>query len=83
MEINHIEFERLCDRIAAQVIESLSTGLGFDRWLTVEEAQAYTKQRSRNTIKRWIDAGHIYAKKTTGKTLIDRESIDQYLLSDL
>ncbi len=78
---NHSDIQVLAIAIAAQVKADLQASAAPGRWLTVKEAMAYAKV-SLNTIKRWVDEGHIYGHKRTGKWIVDRESIDNWFLSE-
>ena len=51
------------------------------RWLEIKEACGYARV-SRNTLMNYINEGHVYAFKRTGKWIVDRESIDDFFLSD-
>ena len=52
------------------------------RWLTLKEAMEYAKVKSSNTILKWIDEGYIYGHKRSGHWIIDRQSIDDWFLSE-
>jgi len=51
------------------------------RWLTMAEATEYAKIKSK-TMKKWLDEGYIYGFKRSGQWIIDRQSIDDWYLSD-
>lgn len=81
MEMTHSELEAMAMSIAGKVAENLRAEQMVQRWLTLEEAMAYARA-SRNTLRRWIDAGHIYAFRRTGKLIVDRDSIDTWYSSE-
>jgi len=66
----------------SELEEANTTPMPTGRWLTMKEAKLYAKVRSVNTIKKWISEGYIYAHKRTGSWIIDRQSIDDWYLSD-
>ena len=72
--LNHTEIEQLADIISKRILEAQP----LRRWLTLSEAMRYAKVKSRDTIRRWIDEGYIYAHKRTGQWIVDRESIDDW-----
>jgi hypothetical protein len=74
--------EKVAEVVAAKVMETLRTELSYGRWLTVKEAMAYAKVKSKNTMLKWINEGHIYAFKRSGEWIIDRESIDDWFNSE-
>lgn len=77
--LNRTEIAALADMIAEKVLAARPQ---VSRWLTLEEAMAYAKVKSKNTIRRWIQEGYIDANKRTGSWIIDRESIDDWFSSD-
>ena len=52
------------------------------RWLTMEEAVKYAGIKTKKTMKKWLDEGYIYGHKRSGSWIIDRQSIDDWYLSD-
>lgn len=82
MQIERADIESLAAVIAREVGANIMAKTSPGRWLTVEEAMRYSKVRSRNTIRKWIDNGYIYAHKRSGEWIVDRESIDDWFLSD-
>lgn len=68
-------------KIAKIIAEEIQMAALWNKWLTLEEARKYAKV-SRNTLRRWIDEGLIYASKTTGEWRIDRETIDDFFSSE-
>lgn len=68
-------------KIAKIIAEEIQMAALWNKWLTFEEARKYAKV-SRNTLRRWIDEGLIYASKTTGEWRIDRETIDDFFSSE-
>ena len=81
MELTHTDLEAIAASIAGKVADTIRADHTVQRWLTLEEAVAYAKA-SKNTLRRWIDAGHIYAFRRTGKLIVDRESIDTWYSSE-
>lgn len=73
MDLTHTEINALSDLIAEKVMASIAVMALKGRWLTVEEAKKYAKVRSINTIKKWINEGHIYGFKRSGDWIIDHE----------
>jgi excisionase family DNA binding protein len=51
------------------------------RWLDLYAASRYCSLH-RQTLVRHINAGEVYARRIGGKWLVDRQSIDSWLLSD-
>ena len=82
MELTHTDIEQLADLVAAKVAAGLNVPVG--KWLTMEEAMAYAKVKSKNTIKQWIRQGRIHGFRRSGKGnwIIDRESIDDWYNSE-
>ena len=76
------ELEKISQAISAQILESLRVELSYGRWLTVKEAMAYCKVKSKTTMHKWINEGYIYAHKRSGQWIIDRESIDDWFNSE-
>jgi len=74
--------EKLADVIAAKVMETLRIDLSYGRWLTLQEAMAYAKVKSKTTMLKWINEGYIYGHKRSGQWIIDRESIDDWFNSE-
>ena len=71
--------------IADIVVERLKgefQGAPVGRWLTMNEALEYAKVKSVKTLKMWVDKGYIYGNKRTGSWIFDRQSIDDWYLSD-
>lgn len=82
MKLSHTDIASLAEFIAEQVkIDILST-VTIGRWLTLQEAMKYAKVKSVNTIRNWINEGYIYAHKRSGSWIVDRESIDDWFLSE-
>ncbi len=82
MQVARSDIEALATMIAKEVGASIMVKSMPGRWLTIEEAMNYAKVKSRNTIRKWIDNGYIYAHKRSGEWIVDRESIDDWFLSD-
>ncbi len=83
MSLDHAEISALAELIASQVEASILSKTVPGRWLTLKEAMAYAKVGSVNTIKKWIEEGYIYGHKRSGKWIVDRESIDNWFLSEV
>jgi hypothetical protein len=82
MNINQQDISAISSMIAAQVQADILAKLSPGRWLTLREAMDYAKVKSVTTIRAWIDDGYIYAHKRSGQWIVDRESIDDWFLSD-
>ena len=82
MNIDHQDISVLSSMIASQVQADILAKLSPGRWLTLREAMDYAKEKSVTTIKAWINEGYIYAHKRSGQWIVDRESIDDWFLSD-
>ncbi|VVS91037.1 helix-turn-helix domain-containing protein [Desulfoluna spongiiphila] len=82
MDLTHSEMEAMAAAIAGKVADTLRAEQTVQRWLTLEEAVEYARA-SKNSLRRWIDAGHIYAFRRTGKLIVDRESIDAWYSSEI
>ena len=76
------QLEKVAEIVAAKVMETLRTELSYGSWLTVKEAMAYAKVKSKTTMFKWIHDGRIYAHKRSGEWIIDRESIDDWFNSE-
>ncbi|MBI9077848.1 MAG: helix-turn-helix domain-containing protein [Desulfatibacillum sp.] len=77
--MNHTDLERLADMVAARILAETRAASAPKRWMTVAETMAYVSLKSKKTIRMWINEGYVYAHRTTGKWLIDRESVDSWL----
>ena len=75
------ELETIATHLATMLNAEQLANLTRPPFMTIPEAAEYARVKDK-TIRRWIDLGHIYAKKTTGKMIIQRESLDDYLLAD-
>lgn len=82
MDLNHQDISALATLVASQVQADILSKLSPGRWLTLKEAMAYAKVKSEDTIRKWINEGYIYAHKRSGQWIVDRESIDDWFLSD-
>ena len=82
MEVARTDIQALASIIAQEVRSNILATLSPGRWLTLSEAMAYAKVKSPNTIKKWINEGYIYAHKRSGEWIVDRESIDDWFLSE-
>lgn len=81
MDLTRTELEAIADAIAGKVLDNIRSDQVAQKWLTIEEAIDYAKT-SKNTLRRWIDAGYIYAFRRTGKLIVDRDSIDSWYSSE-
>lgn len=61
-------------------VDTINTN--YPRWMDFRMACYYSSLR-KNTMMKHILNGDIYAKKPEGKWLVDRESIDAFMLSDM
>jgi excisionase family DNA binding protein len=82
MELSRPDIAALAALVAAEVQANILASLSPGRWLTMDEAMAYAKVKSPNTIRKWIDDGQIYAHKRSGHWIVDRESIDDWFSSE-
>lgn len=80
--LSHSDIEAIADLIAKQVKSNVLASCAPRRWLTLQEAMDYSRVKSVNTIKKWIDEGYIYGHKRSGQWIVDRESIDDWFLSE-
>jgi hypothetical protein len=64
------------------LLESLERNTNFyPRWLDITQACKYASM-SDKTLMSFVKSGDIYATKKRGKWIVDRESIDLFMLSD-
>ena len=82
MNVSHNDIASLAQLIAEQVRVDILSSIAPGRWLTFPEAMLYAKVKSRDTMRKWIDNGYIYAHKRSGQWIIDRQSIDDWFLSE-
>ncbi len=82
MRVVRTDIEALASMIAEKVGADILAKSIPGRWLTLHEAMAYAKVKSEDTIRKWINNGYIYAHKRSGQWIVDRESIDDWFLSD-
>ena len=75
------QIELLAKLVAERVMETVQAGSADPRWLTIDEAMVYAKT-SKKMLRSWIDEGHIYGFKRTGRYVVDRESIDRWYNSE-
>jgi len=76
--------ETLTDKEIKALAEELKRIIPIEpigRWLNMAEATEYAKIKSK-TMKKWLDEGYIYGFKRSGQWIIDRQSIDDWYLSD-
>ena len=79
---SHTEINVIAELVAKEVAARITAGMLPGRWLTMQEAMKYAKVKSINTMKKWVDEGHIYGRPRSGRGdwIIDRESIDKFYL---
>ncbi len=82
MDLTHNDIKTLAALIAEEVGEIIATEKITGRWLSLSEAKEYGKAKSSNTIKKWIEEGFIYGFKRSGSWIIDKNSIDDWFLSE-
>ena len=49
-----------------------------DEWMTIREIKLYTKL-SESTIRRYIQRGNLKVSKQTGRILVKRSKVDEWL----
>lgn len=74
--VTNDELKALAQMIAAEL------QISFKKWLTLKEAMAYAGVKSQDTMRKWIEEGHVYGFKRSGHWIVDRESIDAWYESD-
>ena len=62
-------------------VVKLATGGLYQRWLDIDAACSYSSM-SKNTLMRYVATNEIYGTKKGGKWIIDRLSIDRFMLED-
>jgi hypothetical protein len=84
MTPTHTEITAIADIVAREVSDRIAASMLPGRWLTMQEAQAYAKVRSIDTIKKWVREGLIYGRPRSGRGdwIIDRNSIDRFYLEE-
>jgi hypothetical protein len=82
MQLEKRDIEVLAIIVAKEVTANILAKATPGRWLTLKEAMAYSKVKSEDTIRKWINSGCIYAHKRSGQWIVDRESIDDWFSSD-
>ena len=82
MQILRTDIEALASMISKEVEAAILVKASPGRWLTLQEAMQYARVKHHSTIRKWIDDGHIYAHKRSGHWIVDRESIDDWFLSE-
>jgi len=76
----HADIEALAQLLAPKILEEVARLQ--KRWLSLQEAKDLLDIRATNTMMKLINEGRIYATKRTGKWLVDRQSIDNWLMGD-
>ncbi len=82
MELTHTDLEYIAQNIAKQVRSEILAEMVPGKWMTLTEAMEYAKVKSENTMIAWINDGFVYGFKAGGKWKVDRESIDNWFLSE-
>jgi len=82
MHLSQPDIEAIANLVVEKIAQQATAPVCPGRWLTLKEAMAYAKVKSRDTIMKWIDEGFIYAFKRSGEWVVDRESIDDWFLSE-
>lgn len=77
--LTNTEISQIAKIVAEEILKALNYQKLPVKWLTFEEAMAYSKVKSRTTFRKWIDEGEILANKKGGTWRVDRESIDDFL----
>ncbi len=54
----------------------------YPRWLDISKACKYISL-SKNTLLKYIMSGDVYAKRLNGKWIVDKKSIDEFMMSDM
>jgi len=80
----HAEINAIADIVSREVADRLAAAMLPGRWLTMAEAMEYAKVKSRKTITKWVEEGHIYGRPRSGRGdwIIDRASIDLFYLEE-
>ena len=82
MQLEKTDIEALAAIVAKEIAANIRATASPGRWLTLKEAMAYSKVKSEDTIRKWINNGYIYGHKRSGQWIVDRESIDDWFSSD-
>lgn len=81
--LTHTEIEQIAPVLAGHVADLIMARIAPGRWLTLNEAMAYAKIKSRRRIMEMINRGDIYAYRGDTETerggnwLVDRITIDK------
>ncbi|MCP3925495.1 MAG: helix-turn-helix domain-containing protein [Desulfobacterales bacterium] len=82
MDYTQENISAIGDNIAEKVKDIITSDMTADKWLDLQGTIKYSKV-SKNTLKKWISEGYIYGKRAAGgKTIISRESIDNFYNSE-
>ena len=60
------------------MMKNILNNIHNDEWMTIGEVVKYSKL-STATIRRYIDRGNLKASKETGRILIKRSRVDEWL----
>lgn len=82
MQLFDHDITLLSQAIAQEVLARIGSGSSPGRWLTLREAMEYARVKSRTTMLHWINEGYVYAFKRSGDWIVDRQSIDDWYLSE-
>ena len=59
-------------------MKNILNNIHRDEWMTIAEVVKYSKL-STATIRRYIDRGNLKASKQTGRILVKRSKVDEWL----
>ncbi|MBI9082673.1 MAG: helix-turn-helix domain-containing protein [Desulfobacterales bacterium] len=77
--ITQANLDYIALQLGERLVTTIRTDVPYNDWLTVEEVMAIAHVSKRDTIYRWINAGHFYATKKTGQWLIDATGFNNWL----
>lgn len=80
MELTHNDLQQLAAMVAQEIKDILGAPIG--RWITFAQAMKYARVRSKTTMRKLINEGHVYGFKRGHGWIVDRESIDDYFNTD-
>ena len=60
------------------MMKNISKSVHSDEWMTIGDVVKYSKL-STATIRRYIDRGNLKASKQTGRILVKRSKVDEWL----
>ena len=59
-------------------MKNILNNIHNDEWMTIDQVVKYSKL-STATIRRYIDRGNLKASKQTGRILVKRSKVDEWL----